>query len=101
MKKVFNYLKKFKLLIAFIFLLVFIQSLSELYLPTLMGNIVDNGVVTGNITYIWKIGALMLAIAAVSVLVSVLASYYSSKVAMGFGRDIREAVFTHVNQFSL
>lgn len=101
MREVITYLKPFRSIIFFVFGLIFIQSLAELYLPTLMGSIVDNGVVIGNITYIWKTGSLMLVIAAVSVCVSVLASFYSSKIAMGFGRDIREAVFTHVNQFSL
>src|SRR5699024_7487618 len=101
MKEIITYIKPFKRLIGFVFILIFIQSLAELFLPTLMGNIVDNGVVAGNITYIWKIGTLMLGVAALSVCVSVLASFFSSKIAMGFGRDIRESLFTHVNQFSL
>lgn len=101
MKDIFTYLKPFRRLISLVFLLIFVRSLAELYLPTLMGNIVDNGVVTGNITYIWKTGSLMLLIAAVTVLVSVLASFYSAKIAMGFGRNIRAALFKHINKFSL
>src|SRR5690625_4172809 len=66
-----------------------------------MGDIVDNGVVAGDIPYIWKIGFWMLVVAAIGVVMSVLISHYSSKVAMGMGRDIRRDVFTHVSDFSL
>ena len=66
-----------------------------------MGDIVDNGVVTGNIPYIWKVGLIMLGVAALGVLVSTAVSHYAAKVAMGVGRDIRKDVFTHVSGFSL
>src|SRR5690625_2327693 len=99
MKSIVMFLKPFKRLISFVFILIFIQSLAELYLPTLMGNIVDKGVVTGNVTYIWKTGSIMLLIAGLTIVVSILTSFYSSKIALGFGRDVREALFTHVNRF--
>src|SRR5690625_971130 len=101
MRKFASYLFSYKFLIIMIFLFIFIQALSQLFLPTLMGDIVDNGVVTGDLPYIWKIGALMLVVAAVGVLMSVVISHYAAKVAMSIGRDIREDVFTHVSKFSL
>ena len=101
MRKLANYLFSYKYVILLIFFLIFIQALSQLYLPTLMGDIVDNGVVTGNIPYIWKIGLLMLVVAAVGVAMSVAISHYAAKVAMSVGRDIREDVFAHVSKFSL
>lgn len=101
MKKIGRYLLKYKYLVLLIFLFIFIQALSQLYLPTLMGDIVDNGVVVGNITYIWQIGFWMLAVAAVGVVMSISISHFASKVAMGLGRDLREDIFTHVSAFSL
>lgn len=101
MLKILKNLSVYKWVVAGIFLLIFTQAMTELLLPTLMGNIVDNGVVKGNISYIWKIGSIMLLVAGIGVAVSVIASYYSSKVAMGLGRDIRRKVFTHVEKFSL
>ena len=83
-----------------IFGLVFLQSMSELFLPTLMADIIDNGVVVGNIPYIWKIGGVMLGVSALSAIASVAVSYFSSKTAMSLGRDIRRKVFTHVESFS-
>ncbi len=101
MQKLMRYLLTYKYLIIVIFFLIFIQSLSQLYLPTLMGDIVDNGVVTGNVSYIWKIGFFMLVVAAVGVIMSVIISHYASRVAMSVGKDMREDVFTHVSKFSL
>lgn len=101
MKKTFSYLLSYKKVIAVIFLLVFIQALSQLFLPTLMGDIVDNGVVVGDVPYIWKIGFVMLLVTLAGVLVTVLSSYYTARVATGFSRDLREAIFTHVSKFTL
>lgn len=101
MLKLLRNLSVYKWMIVLVCTFVFIQAMSDLFLPTLMGNIVDNGVVAGDIPYIWKIGSIMLGITAVGVITAVFASYLASKVAMGFGRDIRRKVFTHVEQFSL
>lgn len=81
--------------------LVFIQSMADLFLPTLMADIIDIGVIKGDIPYIWKIGGVMLLVSALGATASVIASYYSSKAAMGLGRDIRKKVFNHVGKFSL
>lgn len=101
MLKLMKNLSVYKWLILAIFGLIFLQSMTELFLPTLMADIVDNGVVLGDISYIWKIGGLMFAVALIGAAASIVASYYSSKAAVGFGRDIRRKVFTHIEQFSL
>lgn len=94
-------LSVYKWIVLAILGLVFIQSMSDLFLPTLMADIIDKGVVIGDIPYIWKIGGIMLLVAALGAIASVVASYYSSKAAMGLGRDIRRKVFDHVENFSL
>lgn len=88
-------------MIAFVFLLVFLQSLSELYLPTLMADIVNIGIIKGDTSYIVKLGGLMLLITAAGVIFSIAASYYSSAIASGFGKRIRSKLFKHVEHFSL
>lgn len=87
-------------MIAAVLVLVFLQTLSELYLPTLMADIVNIGVQYGNTPYILKTGGWMLAVAAFGVVCTVLASYHSAKVAAGFGRDLRGKLFAHVMGFS-
>lgn len=73
MFKLLRFLKPFALLIALVLVLVFLQSLAELYLPTLMSNIVDVGIVNGDTRYILRIGGLMLLVAAGGVVCSILA----------------------------
>ena len=68
------------------------QSIASLLLPTLNADIIDKGVVTGDIGYIWSTGALMLAISAVQVVCSIVAVYFGSRLAMGMGRDLRAAL---------
>lgn len=99
--KLSKFLKPFQLPIYFVLFLVLLQSLAELYLPTLMSDIVDKGVVTGDTDYIWKIGGFMLLVAAGGMVCSIAASYYSAKAASGFGKLLRTKVFTHVSDFSL
>lgn len=101
MLKILRNLKVYKWLVGMVFLLVFIQAMADLFLPTLMADIIDNGVVVGDVPYIWQIGGWMLAVSAFGAAASVAASYFSSKAAMGMGRDVRRQVFTHVEQFSL
>jgi len=77
------------------------QSLADLYLPTLMSDIVNNGLLTGDTGYIWKMGGFMLAVSIIGTIVSVLASLYASKVSSSFGKIVRHDVFNRVEGFSL
>ncbi|WP_423802349.1 ABC transporter ATP-binding protein [Neobacillus sp. SAB-20_R2A] len=101
MLKLAKFLKPFQFPVMFVLVLVLLQSLSELYLPTLMADIVDKGVVTGDTHYIWKIGGFMLLVAAGGMICSVSASFFSAKAASGFGKLLRSKIFSHVGDFSL
>ncbi|GAB4114734.1 MAG: ABC transporter ATP-binding protein [Candidatus Caldatribacteriota bacterium] len=101
MIKLLKNLKPYSLSIIGVVIFIFIQSLLELYLPTLMSDIVDIGVVNGDTNYIIKTGGWMILFALFAMISSVLGSYLAAKVAMGFGRDLRTKVFTKVESFSL
>ncbi|WP_394239466.1 ABC transporter ATP-binding protein [Niallia oryzisoli] len=101
MLKLMRYLRPYQILIVLVLTLILFQSLSELYLPTLMADIIDKGVVNQDTPYIWKIGGLMLLVAALGTICSIAASYYSAKVSMSFGKDLRHKVFSHVENFTL
>ncbi|MDQ0231685.1 ABC transporter ATP-binding protein [Metabacillus malikii] len=101
MIKLLKELKFYKWMIIAIFALIFLQSMAELFLPTLMADIVDKGVVLGDTPFIWRTGGIMLLVSALGAIASVIASYYSARAAMGLGRDIRKKVFYHVDKFSL
>ncbi|MGE5589694.1 MAG: ABC transporter ATP-binding protein [Bacillota bacterium] len=101
MTKLIRFLKPFTPVITGVVLLVFLQSITDLYLPTLLSDIVDTGVIRGDTGYIWRTGGWMLLVAAASAAAAVAASYLSSLVAAGFGRDLRRRVFARVESYSL
>ena len=101
MIKLFKNLKPYTLTIIVVMVLVFLQSLSEIYLPTLMSDIVDTGVINGDVAYIIRIGGWMILIAVIGMISAIFGSYWAAKVAIGFGRDLRTKVFTKVESFSL
>ncbi|WP_369745136.1 ABC transporter ATP-binding protein [Paenarthrobacter sp. AMU7] len=76
------------------------QSIASLYLPTLNADIIDNGVATGDTDYILRMGGLMLLITLLQIACAVVAVYFGAKAAMGMGRDLRDAVFSRVGEFS-
>jgi ATP-binding cassette subfamily B protein len=101
MIKLARFLQPYRFSLVAVILLVFLQSLSDLYLPTLMADIVDIGVVKGNYSYILNVGAFMLVVAIAGALCAIGGSFLSSKVAVGFGQIIRAKLFSHVERFSL
>ena len=68
--------------------LLLIQAIANLYLPDLNADIINNGIATGDNDYIIRTGAFMLGVTLVLGIASVLAVYWGSKAAMGFGRDV-------------
>ena len=101
MLKLFRFLKPYRVSIAVVVVLVFLQSLANLYLPTLMADIVDRGIVRGDNAYILRIGVVMLLVTLAGGVCAVIASYSSSQIALGFGRIVRGKLFSHVEGFSL
>jgi ATP-binding cassette subfamily B protein len=101
MIKLFKNLKPYTLIIILVMVFVFLQAFSEIYLPTLMADIVDTGVINGDVAYIIRIGGWMLLIAVIGMISAIFGSYWAAKVATGFGRDLRTKVFTKVESFSL
>ncbi|MDR6989563.1 ATP-binding cassette subfamily B protein [Paenarthrobacter nitroguajacolicus] len=76
------------------------QSIASLYLPTLNADIIDHGVATGDTDYILRMGGLMLLITLLQIACAVVAVYFGAKAAMGMGRDVRDAIFSRVGEFS-
>jgi len=100
MIKLFKFAKPYKFLIAGVILLVFLQTMADLYLPTLMSDIIDKGVIQGDTDMIMSTGAKMLLVAGLGGIGAILSSFWSAKVAVGFGKILRNEVFSHVSSFS-
>jgi ATP-binding cassette subfamily B protein len=93
-------LAKYKGLLWVVIAFQAIQAVAGLFLPTLNSDIINNGIVKEDLGYIWRIGGIMLLVTILQVAFSVIAVYFGSKVAMGFGRDVRRSLFHQVNDFS-
>ncbi len=86
--------------VALVLLLLLGQSLANLYLPELQADIINNGVVKGNTDYIVRTGGFMLLVTFGLMLGSFVMVFFSARVAMGLGRNVRHAIFRKVETFS-
>ena len=95
-----TYLRPYAAPLAVVVALQFVGTMAALLLPSLNADIIDRGVVTGDTGYIVSHGGLMLAVSLVQIICSVVAVWFSARNAMGFGRDLRAAIFRRVGTFS-
>ncbi len=95
-----TYLRPYRGQVAVVVALLVVQTFGNLYLPNLNADIINHGVVKGNVHYIFTTGGIMLGITLVLGVLAIVAVYWSSRVAMGAGADIRGAVFARVQAFS-
>ncbi len=86
--------------LAIVIVLQAIQTAATLTLPTLNADIIDNGIVKNDTSYILKVGAVMLGVTLVQVVFAIGATYFGARVAMAFGRDVRNGLFHQVTGYS-
>ncbi|MDD2553314.1 MAG: ABC transporter permease, partial [Desulfotomaculaceae bacterium] len=101
MVKLFLHLRPYRWYLVVAILVLFGQSIADLFLPTLMAEIVNNGMMKGDTGYIWKYGSYMLVVVLVISICSIIASFLSSIIGMSFGRDVRDRVFSRIESYSL
>ena len=77
-----------------------IQVVSNLYLPNLTSDIVNNGVATGDIAYIWRVGIKMAIFALISVLAAVCNVFLAARVSQKLGSELRADIFKKVINYS-
>ncbi len=101
MIKLLRFMKPYRWMVALVLVLAFAQAMANLFLPTLIADIVDNGIVKGDTGYIWRTGGVMLLITLGGVICAIFGSFFAARVAVGFGKIIRAQLFNRVEQFSL
>jgi ATP-binding cassette, subfamily B, multidrug efflux pump len=101
MLRLFRFLKPYTAMIIGVLAFVFLQTLGDLYLPTLMSKIINDGVLQGDTAKIMQIGGFMLLVAGGGALCAIFASFLSSKIAVSFGTILRSKVFRRVESYSL
>jgi ATP-binding cassette subfamily B protein len=87
--------------VALVLVLALANSLGSLLLPRLMSDIVDKGIIPGNQRAILITGGEMLLMSIVASLCAIAGSFYSAKVATGFGLHLRGAIFARASHLSV
>lgn len=95
-----EYLAPYRSSLRAVVALQLVGTLAMLYLPSLNADIIDNGVAKADTGYIVRVGLVMLAVTLVQVAATVAAVWFGARTALGFGRDVRAAVFHRVGTFS-
>lgn len=100
MLKVLSYLKNYKWSAIFATIFILINSAMQLVLPSMMADIMNNGIAGGKLVYIYIMGFFMIIASIFGVFAAVLSSYFSSKASTGFGKELRRAVFLKAESLS-
>ncbi len=86
-------------IMAVVFMVV--QVISDLYLPTLTSNIINDGVAKGDIDYIWSTGFVMLGFSLISIVAAVGNTYFATKESQKLGQRLRSEVYQKVEKSSI
>ena len=95
-----EHLRPYRGAVALLLVFQLAQTIATLYLPNLNARIIDDGVAQGDTGVIWRTGWIMLAVSLGQVIAAVVATYFGARTAMRFGRDLRQRLFAHVQEFS-
>lgn len=101
MKKVLKYLAPYWWQIILVIIFTYANVWGSLQLPTLMSNIVNNGIINNDMDYILSTGLRMLLVAAVAATAAIVTGFLASRIATGFSRQLRLATFQTIESFSL
>lgn len=101
MKKVLKYLAPYWWQIILVTIFTYANVWGSLQLPTLMSNIVNNGIINNDMNYILSTGLRMLLVAAVAATAAIVTGFLASRIATGFSRQLRLATFQKIESFSL
>ncbi len=99
MLRLLKFLAPYRVFVVLVVILAFVQVLSTLYLPLLLSDIVDIGIVQGNPSYIIRMGLIMLAVTGLGGIAAIGASLLAAQSAAGFGKLLRSGIFRHVENF--
>ncbi|MDS0526305.1 ABC transporter ATP-binding protein/permease [Clostridium sp. SHJSY1] len=101
MLKLFKHIKVNKILLISLIVIIVMKTIGILYIPTLVADIVNNGVIKGDISYVLKTGGIMIVIALCTGILAILSTYFSAEVSTSIARDIRNKLFSHAQKLSV
>ena len=99
-KKLAAYIGEFKKDTVLSPVSVTLEVILEVLLPVLMASVIDNGVEAGNMGYVIKMGTVMLVVAMLSLLAGTMSGVFAARASMGFGRNLRKAMYDNIQDFA-
>lgn len=99
-KKLMSYIGEYKRDTLLSPISVTFEVILEVLLPMLMAKVIDNGVEAGNMNYVVKMGLLMLVVAMLSLVAGTLSGVFAARASMGFGKNLRKAMYDNIQDFS-
>jgi ABC-type multidrug transport system fused ATPase/permease subunit len=100
MKNLYKYFHNYKKESIIAPLFKMLEAAFELFVPLVMADIIDIGIANEDTSYIIGRGGLLVLLAVIGLVCSLTAQYYSAKAAVGFGTELRDSLFIHINSFS-
>lgn len=92
--------KEYKFVSIITPLFMILEVLMEMLIPFLMASIIDDGVNAGNMQHIYKVGGIMIVAAVVGLFAGMAGGKFGAKASAGFAKNLREAMFNHIQTFS-
>ena len=100
LKKLLAQVKEYKTASILTPICMIFEVIFEVAIPVLMGSIVDDGIVKGDMDHIVKMGLLMLVLALCGLASGILGGVFAAKASTGFAKNLRKAMFDHIQTFS-
>lgn len=101
MLKLFRYLKRYAWRVVLLLILIGVQAWATMRMPALMADIINQGIMTADMGYIWRTGGWMIGLAVLTSACAFASNYLSARIGSAFARDIREDFFQKVLSFSV
>ena len=76
------------------------EVICEMIIPVLMGKIVDNGVMAGNVSCIMRTGAVMICVALLGLTFGIMGGFFAARAGAGLARNLRKAMHDNIQTFS-
>ena len=100
MLKLVRFLKPYKVQVILGPMFKLVEAVFELIIPLIMARVIDIGVKNRDVGYVFKMGIVMILLGAVGFCSTFVCQYFAAKSSQGFGTNLRNALFEHINEFS-
>lgn len=100
MKKLLIYLKDYKKETVLAPLFKMLEATFELFVPLVMAAVIDQGIGSGNVSYVLRMGGVLILLGMIGLVCSITAQYFAAKAAVGFSTKLKHALFSHIQGLS-